>query len=190
MATKPSDYGRDLGKLEGQMTIVISLMFAIIPLIIAMGASLFWLINDAKSSLGERITGVGDRLTKIETTVAALQTSETRFASATAGSLSRIEDRLAAGTKGQSTIAIPTLLISSEDAAAIRDAVKGTFDQADAYKSIGKVGDVISNVKLLEFPDELISKYPLLKSMRYAFDFKAEVLIVSAVDQRIVAVLA
>jgi hypothetical protein len=40
-AKSPPDYGRDLGKLEGQMTIVITLMFTIIPLIIAMGAFCF-----------------------------------------------------------------------------------------------------------------------------------------------------
>jgi hypothetical protein len=133
---------------------------------------------------------MGERLTKLEATVAALQTSENRFASATAGSLSRIEDRLAGATKGQSTVTIPTLLISSEDAAAIRNAVKATFDQASAYKTIGKLGDIVSDVKLLEFPEDLISKYPLLKSTRYAFDLKGELLIVSEADQRIVAVLA
>ncbi len=190
MANPKPDYGRDLGKLEGQMTIVITLMFAIIPLVIAMGASLFWLINDAKSNLGAKIDGIGDRLTKLEASVVTLQTTENRFTSATAGSLSRIEDRLVGGTKVQPTVVIPTLLVSYEDAAAIRNAVKGTFDQASTYKSIGKVGDIVKDVKLLNFPEDLISKYPLLKSTQYAFDLKGELLIISEADQRIVAVLA
>jgi hypothetical protein len=187
MATKQTDHSRDLGNLEGKMTIVISLMFAFIPLLFAVGGSLFWLINDARSTLGEKIGGLGDRLTRVETTLAALQTNEMRFATATSGSLARIEEHLAAATKG--TIAVPTLLISSADALAILNALKGKFDSAVAYNAIGKVGDVVSDTKLFDFPEDLIAKYPLLKTMRYAFDIKSQVLIVSEAD-RVVAVLA
>jgi hypothetical protein len=188
MATKQTDHSRELGNLEGKMTIVISLMFAFIPLLFAVGGSLFWLINDARSTLGEKIGGLGDRLTRVESTIAALQTSEMRFATATSGSLARIEDHLAAATKG--TITVPTLVFSVADAFEIRNALKGKFDPAVAYNAVGKVGDVVSDAKLFDFPEDLISKYPLLKTMKYAFDIKSQVLIVSEAEQRVVAVLA
>ncbi len=190
MVTKtPPDFNRDLGKLEGQMSIVIRLMWAVFPVIIAIGGSLFWLINDSTKSLGEKIIGFGDRLTKLETSVNAVKTGEDRFASDAAGALSRIEDRLAAAAKGQPTSPGSILLISTADAATIRNAVQSNFDSATAYNNVGKIGDIVSNVKLFEFPEPLINKYPLLKGTRYAFDIKGEIMIVTA-DQRVIAVLA
>ena len=64
---KAPDYGREVGTLEGQVGLLTKLTFAIIPLIIALGGCLYWQINDVRSKLEERINGVSDRLTKIET---------------------------------------------------------------------------------------------------------------------------
>jgi hypothetical protein len=44
------------------------------PRVFAMGGGLFWLIHDAKSGLAEKISGVGDRLTKLETSESRLKT--------------------------------------------------------------------------------------------------------------------
>ena len=192
--TKTDYTGRDFGNLEGEVRTVTKLMFAIIPLIIGLGGGLFWFINDTKTSLTGKIEELGTRLTKIETSInSKLETSfsdlrraEDNFAAATAGSLARIEDRIAAAGRGQSA---PILLISSDDARAIRNAVEGKFDPTIAYPTQAKLGDIVSNTKLFNFPENLISKYPLLRGTHYAFDVKNQLLIVSDSDQRIVAVV-
>jgi hypothetical protein len=207
---KAPDYGREVGNLEGKVdmlvqstavvgelagkvTILTKTLYALIALIVPFGAALMWQVLDGKWKLEEKINGLGNRLTAIETTGGAvndrltkLEGSEKSFVSTTTETLGRIEGSIAAFTQGQKLT--PILLLSLEDAAAIRNGLKAYVDPAIVYNSVGKIGDQVSGTKLAAFPDILTSKYPLLRNMQYVFDQKNQLLIVDA-DQRVVAIV-
>ncbi len=175
--TPAPDYGRDLGKLEGSVDVLKNLTFAVIGflgLIVAGGVGLFVVIHQVKTDLGER-------LTKIENVVATLPAGQ----SSAAATLSRIEGRLSAALQPRGPA--PQLLISSDDAKTIRSMLK--FDPETAYKNAGRLGEILTDAKLLEFPGDVVQRFPLLKSFRYTFDVKGQILIASLPEQRIVAIV-
>jgi hypothetical protein len=180
MATKPSDFGQDLGRLEGSVDVLRNLTFAVISFLIAIvGGGIFLLVQiyDVKSTVAETKRDIGsaiERITKIEGTLGEVKTGQ----GSVTGSLARIESAL----KGQ-----PQLLISVNDAQTIRSALK--FDPETAYKGVANLGDVLTDAKLSDFPKDLIEKFPQLKTLRYVFDMKNQILIATAADQRVVAVV-
>jgi hypothetical protein len=48
---------------------------------------------------------------------------------------------------------------------------------------------VLTDAELSDFPEDLTEKFPQLKTLRYVFDMKDQILIASASDQRVVAVV-
>jgi hypothetical protein len=182
------DYGRDLGKLEGAVAVLTRLTFAVIgflTVIVAGGVALFVQINQVRSDLVTQINQVqstlADRLSKLESSVAQVQTAQSNAA----GSLSRIETRLAEASPVRQPVQL--LALSTDELQLIASVLK--FDQAFAYKGIGGLGDVITDAKLLDFPTEILAKIPVLKTMRYTFNAKGQILIVSLPEDRIVAVI-
>jgi hypothetical protein len=180
MAKNP-DYSREVGSLEGKVDMLVKstavvgelagkvdtlskVLLAVIPLLFAFGAALMWQVLDGKWKLDEKINGLGNRLTTIETSAGAagerltkletaltnLQGSEKNFANATTGTLGRIEDRIAALAQGQKLT--PILLMTYEDAVTIKNALKDYADPAIVYNSVGKIGDQVSGIKLAAFP--------------------------------------
>jgi hypothetical protein len=131
MATKPSDFGRDLGKLEGSVDVLRNLTFAVISFLIAIvGGGIFLLvqINDVKSTLTDAkrdITSAVERIAKIEGTIGEVKTGQ----GSVINSLARIESALKGQPQPQPLPApTPQLLISVNDAQTIRSALK--FDPA------------------------------------------------------------
>jgi len=192
MATKPQspDYGRDLGKLEGTVGVLQNLSFAIITLLVAIvGGGIFLLlqISDVKSTASDTkrdIAAAVERISKLEVAIAELKTSQ----GSVTGSLARIENNIASALKGQpQPTPVSQLLISLNDAQTIRSALK--FDIDTAYKGIGKLGDLLTDAKLSDFPEDLIEKFPQLKALRYVFNIKGQILIATASDQRVVAIV-
>jgi len=163
-----------------------NLTFAVISFLIAIvGGGIFLLvqINDVKSTVAETkrdIASAIERITKIEGTLGEVKTGQGSVTS----SLARIESAL----KGQPQPApTPQLLISVNDAQTIPSALK--FDPETAYKGVGNLGDVLTDAKLSDFPKDLTEKFPQLKTLRYVFDTKNQILIATASDQRVVAVV-
>jgi hypothetical protein len=183
--TSAPDYGRDLGKLEGSVDVLKALTFAVIgflTVIVIGGLYLLSQISDVKIDLRDAkrdISSALERLTTIEKMVAGIQAGQ----STAAGSLSRIESLLALLPQGPA----PQLLISSEDAKTIRSMIK--FNPETAYKNVGRLGEVLTDAKLLDFPDDVVERFPLLRSLRYTFDVKGQILIASLREQRIVAIV-
>jgi hypothetical protein len=188
-----SDYGRDLGKLEGSVGVLTKLTFTVISFLLAIaGGGIFLLlqVHDVKSNLDETRRNVADaleRIGKIETATRTIEgaVGELRGGQvAASGTLSRIESYIVAALRGQNA---PQLLISFDDAQTIRATLK--FDPDQAYKGVGKLGDILADAKFFDFPSDLVSKFPQLKAMRYTFDAKGQILIASLPEQRIVAIV-
>jgi hypothetical protein len=182
--TPAPSFERDLGKLEGSVNILTKMTFAVISIltvIVAGGIALLIQMSTLKSDLENAKNDISSRLDKIETAIANMTSGQ----SSVSGALSRIENRLAELSRPAPQ---PQLLaLSNEDRSMIREQLK--FDPDVVYKGIGKLGEVVTNAKLLDFPDELIQKIPALKGTRYTFDIKAEILILSMPEQRIVAIV-
>jgi hypothetical protein len=182
------DYARDLGKLEGGVDVLKNLTFTVIGFLFAIGGGGIFLltqINDVKSNLEATKVTVAtalQKITNVENTIGELRSGQ----GSVTGSLSRIEAALR-GQQSPSPQTIATqLLISIDDAQTIRAALK--LDPEQVYKGVGKLGDILTDAKLLDFPTELVAKFPQLKSMRYTFDSKGQILIAAA-DQRVIAVV-
>jgi hypothetical protein len=103
------------------------------------------------------------------------------------GSLARIESALKGQPPAPQPTPVPGLLISVNDAQTIRSALKA--DPDTTYKSVGRLGDVLTDAKLSEFPKELVEQFPQLRTLRYVFDVKNQILIATASDQRVIAVV-
>ena len=179
------DYGRDLGKLEGSVAVLTRLSFAVLgflTLIVAGGFALFLQIGQLRSDLTAQISqtrsDLSERIVRLESAVAQLQSGQ----SSSAAALSRIESRLAVLVP--STVA--PLQLSADDQNILRASLK--FDPATAYKNIVDVGAIVANAKLLNFPDAVVAKIPVLKGDTYTFDIKGRILIVSA-EQHVLAIV-
>ena len=147
-------------------------MIGFLAIIVAGGIGLYIQIGDLKSDIRDTkhdVSGALERLGKIEDDIAELKASQSDATNA----LSRIEDHVAA-LQGLPTTppSAPQLLISVDDAKFIRSWLK--FNPAEAYKGVGRVGDVLKDVALADFPSVVLEKFPLLKNMRYTFDLKGE----------------
>jgi hypothetical protein len=169
-----SDYGRDLGKLEGGVDVLKNLTFTVIGFLFAIGGGGIFLLTqiyDLKSSLGETKQNVAsalERIGKIENAASTIEgaVAELRGGQVAASdALSRIENNIAAAIRGPTSPLQPIatqLLISLDDAQTIRAALKSDPDQA--YKNVGKLGDVLTDAKLLDFPADLVAKFHATKS--------------------------
>jgi hypothetical protein len=189
MATKSPDLGRDLGKLEGSVDVLKTLTFTVIGFLIAIaGGGIFLLmqIYEVMSTVADikrDVTGAVEKIGKIEETLGPL---EAAGQGSVTGSLARIESALKGQLPPLQPTVVPRLLISVNDAQAIRSALKA--DPDTTYKNEGKLGDVLTNAKLSDFPKELVEQFPQLKTLRYVFDVKNQILIATA-DQRVVAIV-
>lgn len=105
---------------------------------------------------------------------------------AAAGSLSTIASPVAAPPQPQPQ-GPALLLISSNDARTIRSMLK--FQPGTAYKNVGRLGEVLTDAKLLDFPGDVVQRFPLLQSERYTFDARGQILIASLPERRIVAII-
>jgi hypothetical protein len=120
-----------------------------------------WTASETKRDVASAVERIG----KVEAALGDLKGS-------VLSSLTRIESAIKTQSQvPQSTTPVAQLLISLSDAEAIRSGLP-TFDPDAAYKGIGRLGDVLTDVKLNGFPEELIAKYPHLKPLRYVFDMK------------------
>ena len=63
------------------------------------------------------------------------------------------------------------------------------YDPETVYRGSAKLGDVLTNAKLSDFPEGLTAKYPQLKTLRFVFDEKKQILIATSADQRVVAII-
>jgi hypothetical protein len=190
MATKSPDYDRALGNLEGSVGVLTKLTFAVISFLIAIvagGVFLLVQIYDVKSTVADIKRDLGsavERIGKIEAALSEVKTGQGSVAS----SLARIESSIASARPPTSQpILVPQLLMSVNDAGTIRSALK--FDPDTAYKGVGKIGDVLTDAKLSDFPKDLIEQFPQLKTLRYVFDAKNQILIATALDQRVIALI-
>ena len=184
MATKPSDLGRDLGRLEGSVDVLRNLTFVVISFLTAIaGGGIFLLVqvNDVRSTAAETKRDVANAIERIAKIEAMLGDVKTGQGSVT-NSLARIESTL----KGSPQSA-PELLISVNDAQVIRANVN--YDPETVYKGSAKLGDVLTNAKLSDFPEGLTAKYPQLKTLRFVFDEKKQILIATSADQQVVAII-
>ena len=133
MATKPSDFGRDLGKLEGSVDVLSKLSFAVIGFLIAIVAGGIFLlvqINDLKSTVTEikrDIASAIERLAKLEQTAENVKKGQNSANS----SIGRLEILL----RAQLHPGPQELLISPDDAQIIRSVLK--FDPDNAYGGVG-----------------------------------------------------
>lgn len=180
----PPDYGRDLGKFEGSVDVLKALAFAVVGIlgiIVAGGVALLVQVYEVKSDLSDAKRDIRDAKRDIASALGRLTQLETGQATAT-GSLSRIESQLSAALRPA-----PQLLISSEDAKTIRSMLRS--QPGTEYKGVGRLGEVLTDVNLLDFPDDVLKRFPLLQSMRYVFDGKGEILIASLPEQRVVAII-
>jgi hypothetical protein len=95
MAKKP-DYERDLGNLEGKVdmlvqstagvgdlagkvTILTTTLYALIALLVPFGGALMWQVLDGKWKLDEKISGLGERLARIEVLRGSISTALAGF---------------------------------------------------------------------------------------------------------------
>jgi len=190
-----SDSGRDLGKLEGSVDVLKTLTFTVIGFLTAIaGGGIFLLLQiyDVKSTIADTKRDVASALEKIAKIEKTLGQVEAGQGSVT-GSLARIESNIESALRGPpqppppQPILVPRLLISVNDAQIIRSALKA--DPNTTYKAVGKIGDVLTDAKLSDFPKELVEQFPQLRTLQYVFDVKNQILIASASDQRVVAIV-
>ena len=178
------DYGRDLGRLEGSVDVLKTQSYTVIGFLVAIvGGGIFLLvqINNVRNELLEKIDSVRTELSqKIDKLQGAVTTLGGGQSSANE-TLSRIEKRL---TETQQ----PRLLaLTAEQVELLHSALK--FEPDLAYKGIGQPGAFLPDTKLYDYPSGLADKIPELKDTQYTFDMKKQILIVSTVDRRIVAVV-
>lgn len=186
--TPAPDYGRDLGKLEGAVDVLSKLAIAILSILVAIivgGIGLFVQISDLKSVVTQAqndIKSAAEKLRIVESAIGDLRAGQV----ASNNILTRIDSNVAA-LRSQNTPPQLPLNISADDAQFIRASIK--FDPAAAYQIVGKIGQRLTDAKLLEFPEAVLKRLPDLQSYRYVFDLKGQLLIASAADQRVVAIV-
>ena len=104
-----------------------------------------------------------------------------------AGSPSWTETPVTSAVQPRPQAPAPLLLISSADAKTIRSLLR--FEPGTAYKNVRRLGDVLIDARLFDFPNAVVQRFPLLQSQRYTFDAAGQILIASSSEQRVVAII-
>jgi len=164
----------DYGKLK-------NLSFAIIGLLsltVVGGIALFVQINDVRNDLATAQKELSKKLENLELAVEELGDGQTTAK----GALSRIERRLA-----ESQV-VPALALTGDQIDFLHEALK--FNPYQIYKGVGRTGDILPYTTLYEYPSGVTDQISSLKGTRYTFDMKEQILIVSAADRGIIAVVS
>ena len=191
MATSPkSDLSRYVGKLEGIVALLVKLaigVLGLLGLLVAGGFSIHSQLDALKTelALAERDIGVAnDKLTSLQGDVGKIRDAQ----SSAATTLARLEDRLSAMAQVPSP-PISALQISTAEAGFIRDYLTKLTGLKPIVKAGYKIGDLVSADQLLDFPSLLQEKLPKLKNTKYTVDEKGSIIIASADQHRVLAVL-
>ena len=185
-AVDPQDFGEVKGTVDTLKTIGIWIL-GFLGVLIGSAGALYVQFGDVKTDVAvikRDVATITDRLTKLEKQVADIQSGQVSAATI----LSRVEAKLQQPPP-QPRPAPPMLALTSEEGMIIRDLLKSDFVPAIAYKTGARIGDEIPVASLRDFSDTLLSKVPKLKGTKYAFDEKGQILIASASDNRVVAII-
>lgn len=189
MATKP-DLGRDVGKLEGSVSLLTKLSFTIIGflgIVAAGGAAIliqFGGLSNEIALVRKDVSTANEKLTKIERDMAEVRTAQSSVASV----LGRIETQVTRQAPPSPSPQMLALKMSPNDTRTLWEILGKIPPPMINFVSV-KLGEKLPmNTMLLDFPTELISKVPQLKGLKYTFD-QNSIVIVDATDNRVMAIV-
>lgn len=184
------DLGRDVGKLEGSVVILTRFAFAIVALLGLLVAGGFFILsqlNEVKVDVAvvkNDIHALSVKLAKLDHNIGEIRQAQMSAASV----LGRVDDRLAALGK-QRLPHLPTIQITADEATFIRSYIAKYTGMKILISGTYEVGDTIPADRLRDFPKEIEAKIPKLARTKFTIDEKRSILIVSAEDRRVLAIL-